>query len=480
MYSNPGVRALGALGGGVAVALSLPPFGWWPLAIAGVAALAWAIDGQSCRTRLLIGAAFGLGQFTIGLWWMGEFNGAGAGAVVVLETLFVMGATVVAPRPVVLPAALVLAEAARGAVPFGGLPMGGIALGQIAGPLGGSARVGGHLLLVALTAVAGVGVAAVVSRHRRSAVAAGALVAITVVTGVVSPDGGRADAILNVAAVQGGGPRGFRKDDVDERLVFEAQLAASAALPAGLDLVVWPEDVVDVEGDIVDAPEAGEVAALARRTGATVVAGVIEGQGRRFRNAAVAWSPEGRIVARYDKVHRVPFGEYIPARALFKRLGDVSAVPRDAIAGTGTGLLGTPAGDLGALISYEVFFADRARAATNAGARLLLVPTNAASFSTSQVPTQELAAARLRAVESGRDLVQAAPTGYSGVIDHRGRVLDRTTLGNREVLAATVSLRTGRTVYSRAGDAPVIVAAGLVALVAVLRPRLRRGSRKAR
>jgi apolipoprotein N-acyltransferase len=114
------------------------------------------------------------------------------------------------------------------------------------------------------------------------------------------------------------------------------------------------------------------------------------------------------------------------------------------------------------LISYEVFFADRARAAVGAGAAILLVPTNASSFRTSQVPGQELAAARLRALETGRTVVQAAPTGYSAVVDAGGRVRARSGLGGAEVLGRTVTLRDGRTVAMRLGEIP------LVALAAVL------------
>ena len=125
----------------------------------------------------------------------------------------------------------------------------------------------------------------------------------------------------------------------------------------------------------------------------------------------------------------MPFGEYIPARSFFARLADVSAVPRDAIAGRGPGVVDTPAGRLGVLISYEVFFQDRGRAAVRAGGRLLLVPTNASSFDDAQVPAHELAVARLRALETGRWVVQAAPTGYSAVVDHRGRVLARSRPG---------------------------------------------------
>ncbi|HEX2118015.1 MAG TPA: apolipoprotein N-acyltransferase, partial [Acidimicrobiales bacterium] len=233
-----------------------------------------------------------------------------------------------------------------------------------------------------------------------------------------------------------------------------------------VDLVLWPEDVVDVERPVGETPEGRRLSELARSLGATLVAGVVEDvEGGRFRNAAVAWGPEGTIVDRYDKVHRVPFGEYVPARSLFERLADLSAVPRDAIAGRGPAVLDTPAGRLGVVISYEVFFADRAREAVRAGGRVLLVPTNASSYRDAQIPAQEVAVARLRAVETGRWVVQAAPTGYSAMVDERGRVRAQSGLGGAEVLQGPVDLRTGRTLFVALGSTPWVIAAFLTLLL---------------
>src|SRR5207253_7316514 len=191
-----------------------------------------------------------------------------------------------------------------------------------------------------------------------------------------------------------------------------------------------------------------------------LVVGVVEDVADdRFRNAAVVYGPDGRPLDRYDKVHRVPFGEYIPARGLIARLADVSAVPRDAIAGTGPGVVDTPVGRFGVLISYEVFFEDRGRAATRAGGRLLLVPTNASSYRDAQVPAQQVAVARLRALETGRWVVQAAPTGYSAIVDHDGRVRARSGLGGAAILRHDVGLRTGRTVFVALGPAPTLLLA---------------------
>ncbi len=117
------------------------------------------------------------------------------------------------------------------------------------------------------------------------------------------------------------------------------------------------------------------------------------------------------------------------------------------------------------MVSYEVFFAVSGRASTRAGAQLLVVPTNTSSYSTSQVPTQEVAAAQLQAIEEGRDLLQAAPTGYSAIIDNSGRVLQRSVLGARQVLVGDVALRDGATIYERYGDTPVLVIAALALLL---------------
>ncbi|HEX2274788.1 MAG TPA: apolipoprotein N-acyltransferase [Acidimicrobiales bacterium] len=467
------------LGAGLLVAASLPPFGWWPLALLGAALLAGLLRDRPWTRRLLIGMAAGLGSFGPGLWWILDFSGPGYVAATIVEAAIVALAMVAVPpgrgRLLAFPGALVLAGAVAGHWPFGGVPLAGIPLGQAAGPLAPAARLGGHLLLTALVGVSGASLAALAewTRDRRRArparplkAAAGALAGLAAVVAVAAAGAaatlGGNEGTVRVAAVQGGGQRGLRAISVDSEIVLAAQVAATTAVRPPVDLVVWPEDVVDVDGALAGSSEERLVADVARATGATVVAGIVEDVGAdRFRNAAVAWAPDGSRVARYDKVRRVPFGEYIPFRTLIDRVADISAVPRDALEGRGPGILRTPVGPLGVVISYEVFFADRARAAVRAGGQLLLVPTNASSFTTSHVPTQELAAARLRALETGRTVVQAAPTGFSAVVDPNGRVVARTALGPAAVVQRTVTLRDGQTLFTRLGDGPVTGAAAV-------------------
>ncbi len=513
MLSRFGRAVAPSLAGGLLLAFSLPPWGWWPLAFLGAAVVYWRLRGLPWHLRLAAGWAAGLGCFVPGLWWAAAFNWYGAAVLMAVEALSMgLAAVVVPPARWRVPAfvgAFTLAEALRISWPFGGLPLGGLFLGQAGGPLLGAARLGGPLLLTALVWLGGAGLAELARsasqawrrgargspwvldpRHRGGRRQAGGAtgssqpvsaslgavsaslgaasvlrVAVVGAGAALAPRGGPDVGRLTVALVQGGGRRGVSQFEVPPRTVLAAQVAASRWLASAPDppaLVVWPEDVVRVGRHLAGTSAAAYLSSLAHRLGSTVLAGVTETvSATSFRNEVVAWGPDGRIVGTYEKVHRVPFGEYVPDRGFFSHLANLSAVPLDAIPGHGTGELTTRAGRLGLMVSFEVFFATRGRSATRAGAQLLVVPTNTSSYSTSQVPSLEVAADRLQAVEEGRDLVQVAPAGYSTVVAADGKVLARTPLGRREVLRATVDLRAGRTLYERFGDLPILVLAGL-------------------
>ena len=472
--------AVPSVAAGVLLALSLPPWGWWPLGLAGAALLYWRLAGLSLRTRIWSGWLAGLGCDVIGLAWARAFNWYGAVVLVLLEALSFAAAAAATPpdrgRAPAFVGACTLAEAVRMSWPFGGLPLGGVFLGQARSPLVELARLGGPLLITAGVWAGGVAVATLCSalwarrRQRRgpsvfgvAAVTAG--IVVLAVAGTVAPDGGAPVRTVRVALVQGGGQRGLSKQEVPPASVLTAQVAATfrvAATRPAPQLVLWPEDVVALDRPLAGSPQAALLRRLARQLHATLLAGVTEpASATSFRNEIVAWGPTGHIVGVFEKVHRVPFGEYVPLRSLFSHFADLSGVPVDAVPGHGTGLLRTPAGPLGLLVSFEIFYAGRSHQSVRAGAELLAAPTNTSSYSTSQVPTQELAAAIVQSVETGRDLVQAAPTGFSAVVTQRGVVTQRSTLGRRQVLVAAVGLRRGFTPYDHWGDLPVLVLAVL-------------------
>jgi len=306
-------------------------------------------------------------------------------------------------------------------------------------------------------------------------------VASPLAVGDTGPSAGAAS--IRVAVVQGGGRQGTQAidDRATERAcraaggtvctVFERHLEATATIESGsVDVVVWPENVIDV-GSFLGSPELAAVTAEAERIGAPFAVGVTEdtADGQSFTNAQVVVTIDGQVVSRYEKVRRVPFGEYMPLRGLLSAIGaPTDLVPRDAVAGTGPAVLELPDGTrLATVISWEVFFGGRANEGVEAGGNLIINPTNGSSYTLTVLQSQQVASSRLRAIEQQRWVVQASPTGFSAFISPDGDVYQRTGVSEQTVLIRTIELRTGRTWYSHTGDLPwVVLMAALLALSA--------------
>lgn len=467
------IAGLAALGAGHLVAASLPPWGWWPLAFVGIAIAYRLTDTPSARTRFGRAWLFSIGWLAPGMGWMWFLTAPGYIVAVALFGSLHAGAVVVAGtgrwRWLAFPAAFTLAEALRFSFPFGGVPLASLAISQVAGPLAPLVRVGGPLLLTWATLQVGVAIALVYERRELRPAVTAAPVGVLLMFAVVAPAGTPTGETIDVAFVQGGGPQGTRAIDTSSREVVERHLAATRTIEPGPDLVIWPENVIDVE-QFEGSVEHAEVAAEAARLDAPLVVGITEDAPGRdaFLNAQVVVLPDGTIASRYEKVRRVPFGEYIPLRGPLRAIGaPVDQVPRDAVAGTGPAYVDTPAGRLAVVISWEVFFGGRARDGIREGGVLLINPTNGSSYTGTVLQSQQVASSRLRAIETGRWEVQVSPTGFSAFVSPTGEVFDRTAVSERAVHTRAVELRTGETIYVRVGDAPVILAAGL-ALVAVL------------
>ncbi|MDP1819972.1 MAG: apolipoprotein N-acyltransferase [Acidimicrobiales bacterium] len=450
---------------GVALCASLPPFGFWPLAFVGLIGLDWLLADRPWRARFVRGAAVGLALYVPSLVWMQALTLPGYLIACVLYAAILGGAATAAPpgpgRWPALVGAWTLAELLRWTWPFGGVPLSNLAVGQVAGPLAPVARVGGSLLVVTVTVLVGQALAAAVRGRARSAIALAAVALLLVSGAAVAPDG-HPVGDAEVALVQGGGQQGARKEETGVVVPFERHVDATAGVREPVDLVVWPEDVIDTEGAFVDHPWAEVVGRLARGLDAPMVVGTVEGADTEsFVNGSVLVSPDGEAIDRYDKVHRVPFGEYVPFRSLLELVADEALPDRDARIGERPARLDVPGavGRVSVSISWEVFFADRTREGVEDGARLVLNPTNGASFTGTIVQSQQVASSRLRAIENGRWVMQVAPTGFTAVVDDRGRVVERSSVGERRVIQRTVDLREGLTIYTRVGNAPAVALA---------------------
>lgn len=463
-----------AAAGGLALAFSVPPFGWWPLAFVGVALWDRALAGRRAGSRALRSWLLGAAWLAPATLWMWDLTAPGyvVATVVFATYVGVAGALVPAAAPspvarwVALPGALVLCEAARWSFPFEGVPLATTAMSQAAAPLGQVARVGSAIGVVFVVGVGGVAVAALWARRPRAAAVALAVVLVAWGAAMVAPRGHDV-AELTVAIVQGGGPQGTRSADTDEWEVFQRHVEATADVETPVDLVLWPENVVSVEGLLADSREHRTLTALADRLDATLIVGATEGlDAERFTNFSVVYDADGVVGDRFDKVLRVPFGEYVPLRPLVERLaGSGSGLSvRDAVAGTEPALLTTDAGPFAVAISWEIFFTQRAREGVLGGGEVVLNPTNGSSYWLTQVQSQQVASSRLRAIETGRWVAQAAPTGFSAVVDPDGTVVARTGISERAVIESTVVRRQGRTIATAIGPVPVVALAALAVL----------------
>jgi apolipoprotein N-acyltransferase len=487
-------RLLLALPAGLLVAFSLPPWGWWPLAFVGVALFEIAASGRvRRRDRFLTGFAFGLGWLATGMLWMWQLTVPGyIAASLIFATAHGLAELAVPPGRwefVGRAAAHALVEALRFSFPFGGVPLASLGISQAAGPVGDVARVGGVVLITWLVLQAGTALGRLVTSGRRGrgldraaiAILAGAVAVVAL--GWIAPRGQGTGVHLDVAAVQGGGEQGTRALDVPSRVVTDRHLEATAAIEPDddLDLVLWPENVIDTS-DFATSEQLVQVTEQAARLGVPFAVGVTEDvadQPGKISNAQIVVTPDGEQISRYDKVRRVPFGEYVPLRGLLEAIGaPVDQVPTNAVAGEAPAVIDLPDGTrLGVAISWEVFFGGRAREGVKHGAEVLVNPTNGASYTGTIVQTQQVASSRLRAIETGRWLVQAAPTGFSEFVTPDGDVISRTAVGEQAVIRHEVELRTGRTWYVTLGDAPFIVAIALTLLgLWVLRRRRSAGS----
>ena len=468
-----------AIGGGLAVALSLPPWGFWPLAFVGIALFETSLgELANARKRAARGYVFAAVWLLPGMAWMWSLTVPGYFAAVAVFAGFHAIAATASPqgpwRVIGRPAAHTLAEALRLVFPFGGVPLATLPIGQADGPFAGVVRVGGVVLLTWLVFQIGFSLsgpspfvprlAQMRGRRRKGewhgAIALLASVLVVVVAVAIAPHGTDAaqPASWRVAIVQGGGPQGTRAINSDPREVIERHLRATRTIePGSADLVVWPENVIDVPA-FAGSSELAEVSAEAKRIGAPFAVGITEdAPGDHFINAQVVVTQDGQIVSRYEKVHRVPFGEYMPLRGLLHALGaPTNLVPRDAVAGTGPAYLDIPFKNgtvrAATVISWEVFFGSRARNGIDHGGTFIFNPTNGSSYTGTILQSQQVASSRLRAIENGRWVVQVSPTGFSAFVTPAGDVLDRTAVSEQKVIIRPIGLTSGRTWYSHVGD----------------------------
>ena len=226
--------------------------------------------------------------------------------------------------------------------------------------------------------------------------------------------------------------------------------------PFGPDLVVWPETAVPLffqDGE----PLARSVVHTAREAGAHLIFGSPAYRRERgpvsFFNRAYLISPSAGVLGSYDKVHLVPFGEYVPMKRFLPFVQRLVAAAGDFLPGDKVAPLRFPKGGAGVLICFESIFPELGRAMTKNGATLLVNLTNDAWYGMSSAPFQHFSMAVFRAVENRRPVIRAANTGISAFILPSGKIVEQSDLFTEALLTQEIPLAEyGLTLYTAYGD----------------------------
>lgn len=496
-------RAAAAFVAGGLSALALPPFGWFPILWLTMPVVVWLLDGcvaepgASLRVRLLpafaVGWSFGFGYFLAGLWWVGVAFMTGAVDLIWLMPLVVVllpaglalfwgvGIAIARyfwtegwPRILIFAVALSLAEWLRGHV-LSGFPWNALGYALTPWPLlmqsASLVGVWGMTLLAALVFAAPALLLGPTARARR-----GDIVAFALLLGLflahlgfgaarlMLADPGNVDGV-RLRLVQPSFPQDeswYRRGD--EILSRYLSLSATGMIESGpppFTYLIWPETALPFL--LTEQPNALAAIGALLPPGTTLLTGAVRAEPRagsdadaspRYFNSLYVIGDDGTIRDAYDKVHLVPFGEYLPLGSLFQWLGlrEIAAMAGGYEAGRRLRTLPLPdAPPFGPLICYEIIFPG---AATDPAHRpeWFVNVTNDAWFGDTPGPRQHFQQAVLRAVEEGIPLVRAANSGISAIVDPFGRVIARKDVNEVGIVDGPLPRALGPTLYSRLGD----------------------------
>lgn len=486
-----------ALGG--LSALGFAPWSAWPVTlIALIGLIHWLASTTSAHSAFLRGWSFGFGLGLVSLFWLVhafDYQDSMPPALGWLALVLLAGYTALywgavsaiavrlgkrAPLrlAIAFSALFVLGEWSRGIIltGFSWNPLGAIWV-PVSPVLPSAATIGALGLSGATSLAAGLAAAAM----RGSSVSLMALLALCgamVFLGRDSPSPKHTDQPISIVQANIGQEEKWRPDEAKRQIEIYLALSDIPRPPSHRPRIIfWPEAAVTLPIDTNSALRR-RLAAKLHPGDLLVTGGTGQGGARSATNSVFVLDSGGRIVARYDKTHLVPFGEYLPLADHLGGLGLTRLVPGSTgfESGQGPSTLAVAQHKLGVAICYEIIFAAGA-VDPDDRPQFVFNPSNDAWFGPSG-PPQHLAQARLRAVEQGLPVVRATPTGISAVIRADGSVAARLPSGRAARLDTMLPVTLPPTPFARWGDRIPLTLA-LLALVAVLAslplPRRHRG-----
>lgn len=285
---------------------------------------------------------------------------------------------------------------------------------------------------------------------------------------------------LRVALIQGNIPQDVKwSPEFRQRTIDTYERLTRDASKGGVDLIVWPESAVPFF--FQDEPvQAERIRNLARELNACLLFGSPAHELRNgkstFLNSAFMISPRGETIGRADKLHLVPFGEYVPLGNILTFINKLVVGIGDFAPGERAVTLDTGRTKLGIQVCYEIIFPELARQYVQAGARVLVAITNDAWFGRSSAPYQHLAISTFRAIETRTPLIRAANTGVTAIVDQNGHIRTMSGLFVEAYRTGEIQPGSGQSLYLTIGDLPawlcVLVTAGIALLAWIKRKKI--------
>ncbi len=500
-------RLLLAGSGGAAIGLSWQPFGLWPLLLVGIPALTAAVQGVRLRRAFWLGGVSGVVMLGIGLGWIWVLGLPIAVALIVFMSLYLavmaIGLRLVGALPgwpLWAACCWVLAEFAASRIPFGGFGWARLAYAAVDTPLAGwfpLIGVAGVSFLVAL--VPHLALYVLLAARLSTRIAAGATAVVVCLAGlgltgfqVEALDPGR--GTVDVGIVQGNVPgrgidaMGRARSVTNNHLSETINLIVRSRLDGtDLDFVLWPENSTDIDPG-ADPRTRVTVQTAAELAGVPILVGAVTNgpADDERQTTALWWNPATGVEAIYHKRNLVPFGEWIPFRdQLLPVIPMLALVGRQSVPGTSPGALPVTLGDgrrivIGDVICFELAYDGTVGDTVRAGAQVLMVQSNNATYGGTGQIEQQFAITRARAMESRREIAVATTSSVSGLIDRSGRVVFRTDEFTAASTSVTMPLRSALTPALTVGPwvDRVLALVGALAMLAGLGVALGRTGRE--
>ena len=261
---------------------------------------------------------------------------------------------------------------------------------------------------------------------------------------------------ISVAIVQGNSPcPGAKNKCNNERArIYESHINLTKSINLKQDLIIWPESSTGFNNDpLIHDRVLTDIQVEAQRLNSYfLIGGDRPIREAYFENYGLFINNQGKIVDQYLKQHPVPFGEYIPFRRFLDWIPSLSLVPRDMIRGEQEKIFQIGSHNLSSVISFEGSFQRYIRSSVQAGAEVIVILTNQASYGESGMSDQFILMSRANAISNDRPVIHSAITGKSAFIDNNGKVLSQTNLFTSEILIENINPINSQTPFSLFGN----------------------------